>query len=84
MTQQPQTLWTSKLNQPASISPIIVGNHLLFATKPSSPMDPNSDLIGVNLEDGQVVWQHHFDYIGISQGTGNQEEQQQEKHDIVQ
>ena len=66
MTQQPQTLWTSKLNQPASISPIVVGNHLLFATKPSSPMDPNSDLIAVNLEDGQVAWQHHFEYALIS------------------
>ncbi len=59
-------VWKTQLSQPTSTSPIVVGNHLLFATKPSSPMNPHSDLIALNLEDGQVAWQHHFEYALIS------------------
>ncbi|MCP4360481.1 MAG: PQQ-binding-like beta-propeller repeat protein [Chloroflexi bacterium] len=63
---QPNILWTTKLSQPALTSPIVVGNYLLFAAKSSSPMNPHSDLIALNLDSGQVAWQHHFEYALIS------------------
>ncbi len=66
MTQQPNILWTSKLNQPTSIPPIVVGELVLFATKPSSPMEAYSDLIALDLASGEVVWQHHFEYALIT------------------
>jgi hypothetical protein len=66
MTQQLKTLWTTKLSQPTSITPSVLGDYLLFATKPSSPMNPHSDLIALNLDDGQMAWHHHFEYALIS------------------
>ncbi len=66
MNQPPNTIWTTKLNQPTSLPPILVENHLLFATKPSSPTNPHSDLIALNLENGQTAWRHQFEYALVS------------------
>lgn len=66
MNKHPQVVWTLKLDQIASVHPIIIDNLLLFATMQSRSNDLHSNLIALDLANGQVAWQHHFEYAHVS------------------